>query len=124
MLEDKLPPELKKNWVAKPIYEEKMYQFLEELMKDTILLKQAEMDVTLLQKPALPRNIAPLPEGNKHEIIAMHMYRFNKSLKCNKHDNWVSLREQIHFHFTGKYECRSLAIRNPSCDNNMNTGFV
>ena len=70
-------PKLQKKWVAKPIYQEKSYQFVDDLIRDTILLKQGAIDVPLLQRPALPANIAATPRGNKEDIIEHHMSRFH-----------------------------------------------
>lgn len=70
-------PKLQKKWVAKPIYEEKSYQFVQDLIRDTIRLKQGAIDVPPLQRPALPANIAPTPRGNKEDIIEQHMSRFH-----------------------------------------------
>lgn len=80
-LKEELPPQslvkpiltvisqAQKKWVEKPIYEEISYQFVEELMRDAVLLKQGEINVAPLQGPVLPANIAPTPCGNKQEII-------------------------------------------------------
>ena len=70
-------PKFQKKWVAKPIYEEKSYQFVEDLMRDTVLLKQGAINVAPLQTPVLPANIAPTPRGNKKEIIEQRMSRFH-----------------------------------------------
>lgn len=70
-------PKLQKKWVEKPIYEEKSYQFVEELMRDAVLLKQGEINVAPLQGPVLPANIAPTPCGNKQEIIDQYMSSFH-----------------------------------------------
>ena len=70
-------PKLQKKWVAKPMYEEKSYQFVDYLIRDTILLKQGAINVPPLQKPVLPANIAPTPRGNKEDIIEQHMSRFH-----------------------------------------------
>lgn len=69
-------PKLQKQWVAKPIYEEKSYQFVHDLLSDTILLKKGEIEVPDLERPHLPQNIAPNPRGNKEDIIARHVSRF------------------------------------------------
>ena len=69
-------PKLQKKWVAKPIYEEKSYQFVKELMIDTILMKQGEIQVAPLQVPAIPANIAPVARGSKQDIISQHTSRF------------------------------------------------
>ena len=69
-------PKLQKKWVAKPIYEEKSYQFVKELMMDTILMKQGEIQVAPVQVPAIPANIAPVARGSKQDIISQHMSRF------------------------------------------------
>ena len=70
-------PKLQKKWVAKPMYEEKSYQFVDYLIRDTILLKQGAINVPPLQRPVLPANIAPTPRGNKEDIIEQHMSRFH-----------------------------------------------
>ena len=69
-------PKLQKQWVAKPIYEEKSYQFVHDLLSDTILMKMGEIDVPDLERPHLLQNIAPNPRGNKEDIIARHVSRF------------------------------------------------
>ena len=69
-------PKLQKQWVAKPIYEEKTYQFVHDLLRDTILLKEGEIEVPALERPNLPKNIAPNPRGNKEDIIERHVSRF------------------------------------------------
>ena len=63
-------PKLQKQWVAKPIYE-KSY-----LLSDAILLKKVEIEVPDLERPHLPKNIAPNPRGNKEDIITRHVSRF------------------------------------------------
>ena len=69
-------PKLQKQWVAKPIYREKSYQFVHNLLSETILLKKGEIEVPDLERPHLPQNIAPNPRGNKEDIIARHVSRF------------------------------------------------
>ena len=51
-------------------------QFLDDLIGDTILLKQGAINVPPLQRPVLPANISPTPHGNKEDIIEQHMSRF------------------------------------------------
>ena len=46
---------LQKQWVAKPIYEEKSYQFVHDLLSDIILLKKGENEVPDLERPYLPQ---------------------------------------------------------------------
>ena len=69
-------PKLQKQWVAKPIYREKSYQFVHNLLSETILLKKGEIEVPDLERPHLPQNIAPNSRGNKKDIIARHVSRF------------------------------------------------
>lgn len=69
-------PKLQKQWVAKPIYEDKTYQFVEDLVSDAILMKKGEIEVPCLERPNLAQNIAPTPRGNKDDIIARHVSRF------------------------------------------------
>ena len=69
-------PKLQKQWVAKPIYEEKSYQFVHDLLSDTTLLKKGEIEVPDLGRPHLPQNVAPNPHGNKDDVIARHVSRF------------------------------------------------
>lgn len=69
-------PKLQKQWVAKPIFENKSYQFVEDLMNDTILHKNGELNAPPLERPVLPQNIAATPRGNKEDIIAKHVSRF------------------------------------------------
>lgn len=71
-------PKLQKQWVAKPIYEEKTYQFVHYLLRDTILLKEGEIEAPALERPNLPKNIAPNPRGNKGDIIERHVSRFQE----------------------------------------------
>ena len=52
-------------------------QFVDYLIRDTILLKQGAINVPPLQRPVLPANIAPTPGGNKEDIIEQHMSRFH-----------------------------------------------
>ena len=51
--------------VAKPIYEKKSYQFVHDLLSDTILLKKGKIEVPDLEGPHLPQNLSPNPRGNK-----------------------------------------------------------
>ena len=46
------------------------------LLSDIILLKKGEIEVPDLERPHLPQNIAPNPRGNKEDIIARHVSRF------------------------------------------------
>ena len=66
-------PKLQKQWVVKPIYEEKTSQFV---LRDAILLKKSEIEVLPLERPHLPQNIAPYPYGSKEDLIARHVSRF------------------------------------------------
>ena len=59
------------------MYEEKSYQFVDYLIRATILLKQGAINVPPLQRPVLPANIAPTPRGNKEDTIEQHMSRFH-----------------------------------------------
>ena len=59
------------------MYEEKSYQFVDGLIRDTILLKQGAINVPPLQRPLLPANIAPTRRGNKEDIIEQEMSRFH-----------------------------------------------
>ena len=54
------------------MYEEKSYQFVVGLIRDTILLKQGAINAPALQR-LLPPNIAATPHGNKEDIIEQHM---------------------------------------------------
>ena len=58
------------------MYEEKSYQFVDYLIRDTILPKQGAINVPPLQRPVLPANIAPTPQ-KKEDIIEQHMSRFH-----------------------------------------------
>ena len=62
--------------MVKPIYEEKSYQFVHDLLSDTILLKKGEIEVPDFERPHFPQNIAPNPRGNKEDFIARHVSRF------------------------------------------------
>ena len=72
-----LPQAPEKVGGQKSIYEEKSYQFVDDLIRDTILLKQGAINVPPLQRPLLPANIAPTSRGNKEAIIERHMSRFH-----------------------------------------------
>ena len=65
-------------WVAKPIYEENS-QFVHHLLNDTILLKKGEIEVQDCERPHLPQNIALNPRGNKEDIIARQVSRFQQT---------------------------------------------
>ena len=69
-------PKLQKQWVAKPIYEEKLYQFVHDLLSDIMILLKGEIEIPDLERPHLPQNIAPNPRGNKEDIITRHVSRF------------------------------------------------
>lgn len=69
-------PKLQKKWVAKPIYKEKTYQFVHDLLSEVILLKTGVIEVPPTERPNLPQNIAPTPRGSKEDIIARHVSRF------------------------------------------------
>ena len=47
-------PKLQKQWVVKPIYEEKTSQFVHDLLRDAILLKKCAIEVLPLERPHLP----------------------------------------------------------------------
>ena len=47
-------PKLQKQWVVKPIYEEKTSQFVHDLLRDAILLKKGVIEVLPLERPHLP----------------------------------------------------------------------
>ena len=70
-------PKLQKQWVAKPVYEEKSFQFVQDLLHDTISLKLGVIDVPQLERPALPQNIAPTPRGSKQDLVARQVSRFH-----------------------------------------------
>ena len=58
-------PKLQKQWVAKPLYEEKLYQFVHNLMGDAILLKKGETEVPTLKGHTLHNILHQIPVETK-----------------------------------------------------------
>ena len=54
------------------LQKKKSYQFIDDLLRDTTLLKEGAINVPPLQRPVLPANIAPTPRGNKQDIIKQY----------------------------------------------------
>ena len=69
-------PKLQKQWVAKPLYEENSFQFVQDLLHDPISLKLGVINVPQLERPGVPQSIASTPGGNKEDIIARQVSRF------------------------------------------------
>lgn len=67
---------LQKQWVAKPVYAAKSYQFVQDLLCDPVSLKQGDLNVPPLTTPALPQNSVPTSLGSQEDIIACHVSRF------------------------------------------------
>lgn len=73
-------PKQKKEWVAKPIYEEVMDEHLFEIMSDSIKILTGEIThewVSVSKK--MPRNIATGERPEKIEVIDKHLSRFARS---------------------------------------------
>ena len=65
-----------KNWVVRPIKEKKTYNYLCDMMED-VLRRCKDRTSAYQQVPAhIPRNIAPLPQPSKNDLIKQHRTRF------------------------------------------------
>ena len=66
-------------WVAKPKYEDKSYQFLDDLMATLVAFKRGDTEVPPLPPKPAGRNIAPITRPPKEELLAKQRSRFNKN---------------------------------------------
>ena len=72
-------PKGKKQWIAKPIKQEKSYSFVQELMRAILANKgDARRQTKLSQPKTIPKNIAAFPCPSKEQIINMHKSRMAK----------------------------------------------
>ena len=66
-------------WVAKPKYEDKSYQFVDNLMATLVAFKRGDTEVPPLPPKQAVRNIASITRPPKEELLAKHRSRFNKN---------------------------------------------
>lgn len=76
-------PKSKKEWVVKPIYEKKEYSHLQDLMLDTVNLRQSEKEPIKGRKARkadveLPDTIARVEKPDKSESIKQHRTRMTR----------------------------------------------
>ena len=64
-------------WVAKPQYEHKSYQFVNDLMATLVSFKRSDTEVPPLPPKPAARNIAPNARPPKADLLATHRSRFN-----------------------------------------------
>ena len=66
-------------WVAKPRYEDKSYQFVDDLMATPVAFKRGDTEVPPLPPKPAVRNIASITRPPKEELLVKHRSRFNKN---------------------------------------------
>lgn len=72
-------PKGRKDWVAKPISEDKSYAYIDNMLQ-TVLEARRDPSLEFLSSriPSLPPNIAPTPRPPKEDIIQKHQSRFSQ----------------------------------------------
>ena len=70
-----------KQWVAKPIYIAKNYDYLEPIMEAVVQRKMVG-ETGKPYKPTCP-NIAPVPKPAKHDLVATHRTRFDHDARSS-----------------------------------------
>ncbi|KAJ8049968.1 hypothetical protein HOLleu_02956 [Holothuria leucospilota] len=65
---------IQKQWVLKPVYEKKKYDYISPMMAGVVKRKQDAMVEAIEQAPA--PNIAPVPAPAKEDMVAKHSSRF------------------------------------------------
>ena len=71
-------PKGRKDWVSKPVLNDKSYEFVNDLMYDAVTSKLEKHHDSLLLPQNIPRNIAPKPRPEKSVLISRHKSRFRK----------------------------------------------
>ena len=66
-------------WIAKPQYEEKSYEFLNDLMAALIAFKRGDVEVPPLPPKPAAANIAPTARPHKDDLLEKHRTRFTTS---------------------------------------------
>ena len=64
--------------MTKPMYEDKSYQFVDDLMATLVVSKRGDIEIPPLPPRSAVRNIAPRTRQSKEELLAKHRSRFNK----------------------------------------------
>ena len=64
-------------WLVKPQYEEKSYQFVDDLMADLVAFKRGDIEVPPLPQTPAAENIAPTARPPEEDFLAKHGSRFN-----------------------------------------------
>ena len=71
-------PKGRKDWVAKPVLNNKSYEFVNDLMYDVVTSKLEKRHHSLVLPQNIPRNIAPKPRPEKSVVISRHKSQFRK----------------------------------------------
>ena len=71
----------RKQWVARPLLEEKNHDHLFTMMEDVIQLRQHDDDRQDIQEysipDSIPKNIATVPKPDKEDVVHAHITRFH-----------------------------------------------
>ena len=72
-------PKGRRDWVAKPITEDKSYHYITDMMTSVVALRCSDTSPSnhKFTRSQLPTNIAPVPRPPKHDVIAKHRSRFS-----------------------------------------------
>lgn len=67
-----------KQWVLKPVMENKQYPHIPPMIERVVELKTASETLESAQLPILPANLAPVPRPSKSELLERQRSRFKK----------------------------------------------
>ncbi|XP_043942729.1 uncharacterized protein LOC122814185 [Protopterus annectens] len=70
-------PKAKQEWIAKPIFDGRKYDYIYDLMMNVVSAKTGSLSVDPMQVPELPRNIARCERPEKNTVIARLQSRFH-----------------------------------------------
>ena len=73
-------PKGTKDWVVKPVFEEKIKPHIMEMLCSVLEMQDTGEQPEEVQVPDLPKNIAPIPHPPKEDFLARHVSRFGKNL--------------------------------------------
>ncbi|KAJ8048680.1 hypothetical protein HOLleu_01088 [Holothuria leucospilota] len=66
----------RKQWVAKKVYEAKTYEYVDQMMVDTLRVFEGNLVTTDVAQPERPRNIANVPRLDKQTVVTHLKARF------------------------------------------------
>lgn len=66
----------RKQWVAKKVYEAKTYEYVDQMMVDTLRVFEGNLVTTDVTHPERPRNVANVPRPDKQTVVTHLKTRF------------------------------------------------